>query len=127
MVAVAFRRFRMPAPVPPKVTVFETVPIAPATVPVTVPVLIRSPPVKVLLFERMRSEVELSWITPPVTPVPMTEDIMTLPVPLPELVIVPVLFADVVEIVMPLAVLPLFLSVRLPVPVMPPETVMAPF
>jgi hypothetical protein len=53
--------------------------------------------------------------------------IVTLPVPLPELVIVPVLLAEAVEIVMPLEVLPSFLRVRLPVPVMPLETVKVPF
>lgn len=49
--------------------------------------------------------------------------IVTLPVPLPELVIVPVLFTEAVEIVMPLAPVLLFLKVRSPVPVMPPEWV----
>ena len=47
----------------------------------------------------------------------------TLPVPLPEFVIVPVLFTVFVEIVMPLAPVLLLFSIKLPVPVMPPEWV----
>ena len=53
----------------------------------------------------------------------MAELINTLPDPLPELVIVPPLLTVFVEIVMPLAPVLLFLRVRLPVPVMPPEWV----
>ena len=63
----------------------------------------------------------------PVTFDPTPPLIKTLPDPLPELVIVPVLFADAVEIVIPLAVDPSFLRIRLPLPVMPPETVRVPF
>ena len=74
----------------------------------------------------MRVEVALFWTTR-VTLVPMAEEINTPPDPLPELVIVPVLLTVFVEIVMPLAVDPSFLSVRLPLPVMLPETVKAPF
>ena len=69
--------------------------------------------------DRMREDVALFWVTP-ITFVPMAEEIDTLPDPLPELVIVPVLFTDAVVIVM----LPEFCRrVRLPVPVMPPEWV----
>ena len=53
----------------------------------------------------------------------------TLPDPLPELVIVPLLLTPMValESVMALAVEPSFLKIRLPVPVMPVlETVMVP-
>ena len=57
---------------------------------------------------------------------PISELIVTLPVPLPELVIVPVLLAEVVEIVMPLAVELLLLMTRLPIPVMPPLSVRTP-
>ena len=58
----------------------------------------------------------------PVTFEPTPPLISTLPVPLPELVIVPALLM-VFEIVMPLAVELLLFSVKLPVPVMPPEWV----
>ena len=78
-------------------------------------------PTKVFAPERVRAEVELFCVTP-VTLVPMTELIKTLPVPLPELVIVPVLLAELPEIVMPFAVALSLLMTRLPVPVMPPVT-----
>ena len=79
------------------------------------------PPLFIAIAPTVRFEVELFCVmrltfdpTPPL--------INTLPEPLPELVIVPVLFT-VLEIVMPLAPVLLFLRVRLPVPVMPPEWV----
>ena len=53
----------------------------------------------------------------------MTALMSVIPLPLPELVIVPVWFTAVVDSVMPLAVVVLLLRVRLPVPVVPPETV----
>jgi len=78
------------------------------------------PPLFTAIAPTVRFEVELFCVmrltfepTPPL--------IETLPDPLPELVIVPVLLPEAVEIVMPLAVAPLFLRVRLPVPVIPPE------
>ena len=66
-------------------------------------------------------EVVLFWVIP-VTFEPTPPLIVTLPVPLPEFVIVPVLLAEAVEIVMPLAVELSLLMTRLPVPVMPPVT-----
>ena len=69
-----------------------------------------------------KPEDELFWVMP-VTFDPMPPLINTLPVPVPLLVIVPVLLTASVEIVMPLAKVLLFLKVRLPVPVMPPEWV----
>ena len=59
----------------------------------------------------------------PVTFDPTPPLIRTLPLPLPELVMVPVLLTVFVEIVIPLAVELLFFRVRLPLPVMPPEWV----
>ena len=59
------------------------------------------------------------------TLVPIIELRVTLPLPLPELVIVPVWFA--VATVMPLAVLPSFLRIKLPFPDMPPDTDRVPF
>ena len=53
----------------------------------------------------------------------MTALISVTPLPVPELVIVPMLLTLVVERVMPLAILLLLLSIRLPVPLTPPETV----
>ena len=81
---------------------------------------------KVFAPESVRAEVELFWVIP-VTLALMIELIVTPPEPLPELVIVPIFCTVVGEIVMPLAVVPSFLRIRLPVPVMPPETVMFPF
>src|SRR6266404_5784328 len=59
----------------------------------------------------------------PVTLVPITALMSVEPVPLPELVIVPVLLRVVPDTVIPLAVALLFLRVRLPVPVVPPDRV----
>ncbi len=61
-----------------------------------------------------------------VTFVPITEEMVTPPEPLPELVIVPEWFADAVEIVIPLAVELLLLKIRFPEPVMLPLTVRMP-
>ena len=56
----------------------------------------------------------------PVTFVPMAELIVTLPEPLPELVIVPLWFTEVVDNVIELVLLELlFFKVKLPVPVVP--------
>jgi len=70
-------------------------------------------------------EVELFCVIP-VTFVPIAMLIFTEPVPLPEFVIVPVLFTVVVDRVMPSVVDPLLFKIRLPVPVTPPETVRLP-
>ena len=102
------------------------VPNAALVEPVNAPLRMVRPPVKVFAPDSVRVEVALSWTTP-VTLVPMGALIKTLPVPLPELVIVPVLLTDAVEIVTPLAVEPSFLKIRLPVPMMPPVRVMVPF
>ena len=104
------------------------VPNAALVEPVNAPLRIVTPPVKVFAPDRVRVVFALSWITP-VTLVPMGALIDTLPAPLPELVMVPVLLTPMValEIVMPLAVDPSFLKIRLPVPMMPPVRVMVPF
>lgn len=53
----------------------------------------------------------------------MTELIVTAPLPVPELVILPVMLRLVVSNVIAFAVLPFDLIVRLPVPVRPPDIV----
>ena len=73
------------------------------------------------VVEIVKPEVELFWVMP-VTFEPTPPLIKTLD-PVPLLVIVPVLLTVFVEIVMPLAPALLFLKVRLPVPLMPPEWV----
>ena len=78
-------------------------------------------PVFELVPLRVRADVALFCVMF-VTFEPTPPLIVTLPVPLPELVIVPVLFTEAVEIVMPLAVELLLLRVKSPVPVIPPVT-----
>ena len=107
----SFLRIRLPVPVMPLERVklpFWLVNVVPGLLTVKA------------VVEIVKPEVELFWVMP-VTFDPTPPLINTLPVPLPELVIVPVLLTEAVEIVMPLAVAPLFLRVRLPVPVIPPE------
>lgn len=60
----------------------------------------------------------------PVTLVPMTAETVPVPAPEPWWVKVPVWFMEVVLIVVPVE--PLSLSVKLPVPVVPPEIVSVP-
>jgi len=108
----------------PSVTTLAAAPSALDVVEaVTVPARIFRPEVKVFVAESVRPEVRLFSVTP-VTSVPMTELMITPPIPVPWLVIVPVLFTAVVEIVMP----PVELAsrVRLWAPVMPPERVQRP-
>ena len=64
----------------------------------------------------------LFWMTP-VTLVPMTALMVVPPEPEPELVMVPALLTEVVERVIPAAIELLLLRMRLPVPLIPPETV----
>ena len=91
--------------------------------PITVPALMVNPPVKVLAPERERLDVALFWITP-VTLLPMTALIVVVPLPMPELVIVPeLLIGFVVRLTPPLFVL---LIVMLPVPVIPPVIIISP-
>ena len=80
------------------------------------------PPVKVLTPDRSNSEVAL-FSTTPVTLAPITALINVEPAPVPELVIVPALLTEVVESVRPEAIELLLFSTRLPVPIIPPETV----
>ena len=61
----------------------------------------------------------------PVTDEPTPPLINVVPVPVPLLVIVPVLFTEFVDKVMLLSVVLLFCNVKLPVPVIPPVTVSA--
>ena len=74
---------------------------------------------------RINADVML-FCTTPVFAVPTAILIKEFPDPVPLLVIVPVLFTLVVDKVMPLAVLPLLLSTKLPVPDTPPLTVNVP-
>src|SRR5436190_8150039 len=94
------------------------------TVPSTVPDLIVKPlPVKVFTPLRFSCDVALFSITL-VTLAPITELIVVLPVPVPLLVIVPMLFTAAVDNVMPLAVALLFFRIRLPaVFATPPDNV----
>ena len=80
------------------------------------------PPVKVLTPDRSNSEVAL-FSTTPVTLAPITALINVEPAPVPELVIVPALLTEVVESVRHEAIELLLFSTRLPVPIIPPETV----
>ncbi len=102
-------RVMAPVPEPPKALVL--------VVPLTVPALMVSPPVKVLAPESVSCEVA-EFCTTPVTLVPMTAEMVTEPLPEPKLVIVPVLFTDAVESVRVNVLMPL--SVKLFVPVTPP-------
>ena len=86
-------------------------------VPNTVPAFIVNPPVKVFIPDKVNCDVALFWMTP-VTLVPMTALMVVVPVPVPELVMVPVWLIEVVERVI-VPVLVLFI-IMFPVPVMPP-------
>lgn len=88
-----------------------------------VPDFIVTPLEKVLFPDKESGEVELFWITP-VTFVPITAEIVAVPEPAPELVIVPVLLIGLVWIVIPCVFVTLMII--LPLPVIPPETVNAP-
>ena len=90
--------------------------------PLTVPDLIVKPLVKVFTPESIRLEVAEFSITP-VTFVPMIAEIVLSPAPEPELVIVPMWLTEVVERVIPAASELLLFKIKLPVPVVPPETV----
>ena len=92
-------------------------------VPETVPARIVKPPVKVLAPLKAKLEVGLFWKTP-ATLVPITELIVVVPAPVPELVMVPALSTEAVESVVPPAAL--LLTVKLKAPVIPPERVMVP-
>ena len=80
VVPVSFWRFSTAVPAPPKVTVLEAVPIAPATVPVTVPLLMRRPPVNVFVPERVSAPVPFLVIPVPVPEI--TLSMVNVPVPL---------------------------------------------
>lgn len=85
----------------PLVLPIVSVPVPPAVELVLrarLPALIVTPLVKVLLPVSVNCDVALFWTTP-VTLVPMTALIVVVPLPVPELVIVPVLLIDVVDIV----------------------------
>lgn len=71
---------------------------------------------------KSNGDVEL-FSTTPVTPVPMTALISADPLPEPELVMVPVLLRDVDDMVIPLAVVLLLSRIKLPEPLILPETV----
>lgn len=101
-----------PVPEPPKALAL--------VVPKTVPALIVNPPVKVLTPDKVNCDVALFWMTP-VTLVPMTELMVVVPLPAPELVIVPILLIETVERVVVLVFVVLIIT--LPVPVMPPDNV----
>ena len=71
----------VPVPEPPKADVL--------VVPLNVPALMVSPPVKVLAPDRVSCEVA-EFCTMPVTLVPMTAEMVEVPLPEPKLVIVPI-------------------------------------
>ena len=113
----------------PRVIAFADGPAAPETVVALLtpaikrPFLTITPPEKVFAPERVKLEVELFWTTP-VTLEPITVLIESEPVPVPELVIVPMWLSGVVETVIALAVELLLLSIKFPVVLaVPPETV----
>lgn len=110
----------------PKVTAPLPRALAAVELALTVPASMTTPAALVkepLLPDRVRLEVVLFWMIP-VTLEPRGAEIVTEFVPvLPLLVIVPMLLIDETERVMPPLKEPLLLSTRLPVPVMPPETV----
>ena len=90
--------------------------------PSQTPALIVSPDVNVFAPLSVSCEVAEFWITP-VTFVPMTAEIVVVPVPVPELVIVPVWLIGSLEI----SNQPALVASRmtLPVPVMPPAMIHA--
>ena len=105
---------------PVSVTLLETVRLPAWLVKVVPPLLTERAPV-----EMVSPEVVLFCVMPvTLDPTPPVMD--TVPLPAPELVIVPVLFTVVVESVMPLAVDPSFFKIKWPVPLTPPETVRLP-
>lgn len=110
-------RMRFPVPITPPERVSRTAP-APETLFVTVvpPLFTVKAPLTV------RAEVGLDSVIA-VTFVPTGALNKTLPAPVPELVIVPTGFTLVMETVRALATSLLFLRIKLPVPVTPPETV----
>lgn len=87
-----------------------------------VPAEIVTAPTVELLPDKVSADVA-EFCVMPVTFVPITELMVTAPAPEPELVMVPVLFTEVVERRIASAVALLLLSIKLPVPVVPPETV----
>ena len=89
-------------------------------VPPSVPARMVLPPEKVFTPESVSPEEVLFCITP-VTFVPMMALIAVLPVPEPELVMLPVLLIEVPESVTPLAMELLLFRTRFPVPLAPPE------
>jgi len=97
----------------------------------TVPLLMFRPKVVTPSLVKMFAPLRMSWDvallwTSRVTFVPMTALTAVLPVPVPELVIIPAGLIVVPDSVMPLAIVLLLLRTRLPVPVTPPETVRRP-
>jgi len=110
-------RIRFPEPVTPPETVRICAPLALLFVRVVPPVFTVN--AVVVMFS---GEVVLFSVMA-VTFVPTPPLMRTAPAAVPELVIVPVLFKLVVEIVIPFAVALLLLRTRLPVPLMPPDTV----
>src|SRR4051794_32697967 len=95
-------------------------PNALALVPVTVPALIASPPVKVLVPPSESAEVALVCTTE-VTFEPIAAAIVVVPVPVPLFVIAPVGFTAPDDKVV--VAVPVLLRLRLPVPVVPPDSV----
>src|ERR1700720_1844702 len=115
-IALLLFRTRLPVPVSPPERVSNELPLELLLVRVVPPLFTVNAPVM------LSAEVVLFSVIP-VTLEPTPALIKLLPLPVPELVIVPVLFTLVVESVTPLAIALLLLKMRLPVPVTPPETV----
>ena len=116
--------FAVPEECPRLMTLPSAPNVFPLAPPMTVPALIVRPPdQRLATAPSVRLEVALSWTTP-VTFVPMTALMRTALVPVPELVIVPVLLTPMVVSCIALVIeLLLFFKIRLPVPVIPPDTV----
>ena len=109
--AVVLLLFKTRLPVPPtppftvSIAVLLLVSVVPPALTVSKPLVVNA---DVVLFSVM-----------PVTLLPILALISELPEPVPELVMVPVLFTSFVDNVMPLADVLLFFRIKLPVPVTP--------
>ena len=109
-------KVRLPVPVVPPVRVNNELPLLLLLIRVVPELLTVKAPLTV------RAEVVLFSVIPVIFE-PMPALINVSPLPVPEFVIVPVLLTDVPERVIPLAVELLLFSIKLPVPVAPPEAV----
>ena len=97
-------------PVAPKVIALVEGPAAPVVVPTlltlrrTVPELTNKPPVNVFAPPNVNCEVELFCVTVPTLP-PREPEILTVPVPVPELTMLPLLLFEPESVMLPLSVM----------------------